>query len=171
MMRAAGTPNILVQASGITTTAMLGLGGAPPDYGPVASGLQGAHEKPKEVLGAIAVLFAGVAWMAFGLVMSMESPSFYLRQGTGLLELAGMLVGLMGLRIRRAASYRRLGTTSFLVASLGIMYLLVLNENLLLGDTPGWMASAWIVCSAQLARFLGLVLLDVAALRARMLPR
>ncbi|MDP8952815.1 MAG: hypothetical protein M3N18_11390 [Actinomycetota bacterium] len=88
-----------------------------------------------------------------------------------MLELAGTLVGLIGLHMRRDAISRRLGATG-LVASMGVTYLLVVKENLLLtGDTPGGMLSPLVVLAAQLARSLGFVLLGVAFLRARVLPR
>jgi hypothetical protein len=158
--------------------------GSPPNSGTVTQDLQSTYEqrhcrKRKEVLGAIAVVFAGVTWVVFNLVrwvlpaaFPFESPSFYLQEGTTLLELSGTLVGLLGLYIRQAASYGRLGTIGLSMTSTGVMYLLVLNENLLFTlNTPSWMLSPLVVLAAQLARSLGFVLLGVSFLRARVLPR
>lgn len=156
----------------------------PPYGGAVTPDLQSGYQrrdrrKRREVLGAIAVMFAGVTWVLFSLVRwlppatsSFEAPSFYLQEGTTLLELAGTLVGLIGLHTRRDVISRKLGATGLVVASVGVTYLLVVKENLLFtGDTPGGMLSPLVVLSAQLARSLGFVLLGMALLQARALPR
>lgn len=157
----------------------------PPSYGPVMPGLQGAYRerdrrRRREVLSAVAVAFAGVTWVVFSLVrwvlpatLSFEVSSlFYLQEGTTLLELVGTLVGLIGLHIQQDAISRKLGVTGLVVASMGVTYLLVVRENILFtGDTPLGMVNPLVVLAAQLARSLGFVLLGIAFLQARVLPR
>ena len=117
-------------------------------------------------------MYSLVRWVLPATFSFDVSSFFYLQEGTTLLELAGTLVGLTGLHIQQDAISRKLGATSLVVTSIGVTYLLVLTENLLFtGDTPVGMTSPLVVLVAQLARSLGFVLLGIAFLQARALPR
>jgi hypothetical protein len=96
------------------------------EYQPQCEG-QGAWWRRKEVLGAIAIVFAGATWIVWALIIAVVSApaplTLYL--GAFALTQVGTLVGLMGLRMQQGASYRVLATAGFLLASISIAFLLI----------------------------------------------
>jgi hypothetical protein len=135
--------------------------------------------------GALAALVSGVLWIVGGLLhlaYPQDPPGalghFLNYLGTAIFSGAylGMLGGLVGLHARQVESYGRLGTVGFLLAFAGAALAFVgqatsgiFPENGALGwlfSDPGYAFLAGILLMS-----LGLVLLGVATLRARVLPR
>jgi hypothetical protein len=122
-------------------------------------------------IGALGAMLGGVAWIA--LAISDFAPA-----GVGFLEfwtppirfvaLLGTLGGLVSLHLRQATSYGRPGIVGFSLTLIGTTILLTSNVLFLLG-------LAWPVLSVRfygtLLLSVGLILLGVATLRARVLPR
>jgi hypothetical protein len=126
--------------------------------------------------GALGALLAGVAWIAsfvVSLVAGQGSEFFglrssYLIEGIAGLALAGMLVGLLGLHSRQTTSYGILGTAGFLAALSGTALVLA---NVALAGVARRGFLDLLLEIGFVGMFLGFVLLGVAILRARELPR
>jgi hypothetical protein len=127
--------------------------------------------------GALGALLAGVAWVAsFVVGLASEGqgsetfglPSFYLIDGLTGLALAGMLVGLLGLHARQAASYGVLGTVGFLVALVGTILVLA---NVLLIRAAERNLLDLLLLLGLVGMLLGFVLLGIATLRAGVMPQ
>ena len=120
---------------------------------------------------------AGVAWMAsfvLDLVVTEQGsgilgvPSFYLGEAVFGIALVGMLVGLVGLHTRQRTSYGVLGTVGFLAAFIGTALILA---NVVLAHSAGRVVLDRLLELGLLGMLVGFVLLGVATLRARGLPR
>lgn len=136
------------------------------------TGRVGSKEEPLASLnlirwGALAALFASAAWVAWVLVRIFGAPSFYEDAVFAVFSLAlmGTLGGLVGLHALQQTRYGRLGQAGFYFAVVGTLFVLmirlyvrddVLYAMLLLG---------------VFGMIVGSVLLGVATLRARVLPR
>src|SRR5215210_8193927 len=126
--------------------------------------------------GALGALLAGVAWIVSfvaSLVVTGESsvlglPSFYLIEGIIVLALVGTLLGLLGLHARQTTSYGVLGTVGFLAALLGTALLLA---NVVFIHAAGRDVLDLLLEIGLAGMLFGFVLLGVATLRARGLPR
>jgi len=140
-----------------------------PDFGPKRRDRQ----KQKEVLGAAAAVFAGVAWLASGAlsVLGITYTGLGLLPGTILIiATIGTLGGLVGLHARQATSYGRLGVTGFLAAFVGTTIVLV-GLLALSAFPPLWKLGFAGIDVGFVLLGVGLVLLRIANLRARALPR
>ena len=155
--------------------------GNPPDYQPVASGSQQectqgppmVRTKPRqadperqgwwnreEVLGAVAAVFAGVAWVAEGILVITASGDPV--GAMFIVALIGTLGGLVGLHARQALSYGRLGLAGLSLSFAGIaLWILGFVSR------PDWLPPLAVLSILVV----GFVLLGVATLRARALPR
>lgn len=126
--------------------------------------------------GALGALLAGVAWIVsfvVSLAVTGESslfglPSFYLIEGIIGLALAGTLLGLLGLHARQTTSYGVLGTIGFLAALIGTAFLLA---SVVFVHAAGRDVLDLLLEIGLAGMFFGFVLLGVATLRARGLPR
>jgi hypothetical protein len=135
--------------------------------------------------GALAALVSGVLWIVGGLLhlaYPQDPPGalghFLNYLGTAIFSGAylGMLGGLVGLHARQVESYGRLGTVGFFLAFAGAALAFVGQATS--GIFPhngalGWLFSdpGYAFLAGILLMSLGLVLLGVATLRARVLPR
>jgi hypothetical protein len=135
--------------------------------------------------GALAALASGVLWIVGGLLnlaYPQDPPGalghFLNYLGTALFSAAylGMLGGLVGLHARQVESYGRLGTAGFFLAFVGAALAFVGQAQSAIfaqNGTLGWLFSdpGYGFMVGILLTSLGLVLLGVATLRARVLPR
>ena len=135
--------------------------------------------------GARAALVSGVLWIAGGLLhlaYPQDPPGalgYFLNYlGTAIFSGAylAMLVGLVGLHARQVESYGRLGTVGFYLAFAGAALAFVGQATS--GIFPNNGALGWLFSDpgfgflvGLLLVSLGLVLMGVATLRARVLPR
>ena len=135
--------------------------------------------------GALAALLSGAMWIAGGLLhlaYPQDPPGalghFLNYLGSAIFSAAylGVLGGLVGLHARQAGSYGRLGTAGFFLAFVGAALAFVgqatsaiFPENGALGWLFGDPGFGFLL--GILLMSLGLVLLGVATLRARVLPR
>jgi hypothetical protein len=135
--------------------------------------------------GALAALVSGVLWIVGGLLhlaFPQDPPGalghFLNYLGTAIFSGAylGMLGGLVGLHARQVESYGRLGTVGFFLAFAGAALAFVGQATS--GIFPHNGALGWLFSDPGfgfllgiLLMSLGLVLLGVATLRARVLPR
>ena len=117
--------------------------------------------------GAMAAVFAGAAWIAWVPFRIFGSPSFYEDAGFAVLSLAliGTLGGLVGLNALQQARYGRLGQVGFYFAFVGTLFALMIR--LYLRDD---VLDAMLVLGF-FGMIVGFVLLGIATLRARVLPR
>jgi hypothetical protein len=138
---------------------------------------QEAWWRQKEVLGAIAAAFAGATWIMLG--FHRVGPPGYVHplgfDGGVLLMEVGTLVGLVGLGIQQAASYRGLRTIGFLVAFISLACLLVYHAFLVFigGPTTYSPPPAWLITLDNvlvLLEHIGFVLIGIAYLGARVVP-
>jgi hypothetical protein len=126
--------------------------------------------------GALGALLAGVAWIVSfvgSLVVTVQSSilglsSFYLIEGIIGLALAGTLLGLLGLHARQTTSYGVLGTVGFLAALIGTAFVLadVVFVHVARREVLDLLLEIGLV-----GMLVGFVLLGIATLRARGLPR
>ena len=135
--------------------------------------------------GALAALVSGVFWIVGGLLhlaYPQDPPGalghFLNYLGSAIFSGAylAMLVGLGGLHARQAGLYGRLGTAGFLLAFAGAALAFVGQASSAIfpkDGTLGWLFSdpGFGFQAGILLMILGLVLLGVATLRARVLPR
>ena len=135
--------------------------------------------------GALAALVSGVLWIVGGLLhlaYPQDPPGalghFLNYLGTAIFSGAylAMLVGLVGLHARQVESYGRLGTVGFYLAFAGAALAFVGQAASAIfpkDGTFGWLFSdpGFGFLVGLLLVSLGLVLLGVATLRARVLPR
>ena len=135
--------------------------------------------------GALAAMVSGVLWIAGGLLhlaYPQDPPGalgYFLNYlGTAIFSGAylAMLVGLVGLHARQVESYGRLGTAGFFLAFAGAALAFVGQATS--GIFPNNGALGWLFSDSGfgflvglLLVSLGLVLMGVATLRARVLPR
>jgi hypothetical protein len=121
-------------------------------------------------------LLAGIAWLVSGLISlvmpgqgteDLGSFSYYLLETIFCIATIAMLAGLAGFQALQAASYGWLGVIGFYAAFIGTALMLIST-------------AATIIAGREVLNFLfvlgflgtlGLVLLGVATLRARVLPR
>jgi hypothetical protein len=121
-------------------------------------------------------LLAGIAWLGSGLISlvmpgqgteEIGSFSYYLLETIFCIAMVGMLGGLAGFHALQAASYGRLGVIGFYAAFIGAALMLIST-------------AATIIAGREVLNFLfvlgflgtlGLMLLGVGTLRARVLPR
>lgn len=130
--------------------------------------------------GALGALLAATGWMVSGIVALVfgvapfgpeGSLSWYLIESFDAIAEAGMLVALVGLHVRQAPDYGRLGTAGFVVAFVGtasiflatVIYILVVDGSLAVFDILEYVA--------LLGLLAGFPLLGIATFRARVLPR
>ncbi len=143
-------------------------------------------------LSGLAAILGGVLWIAVRLLILLEPPPFsydaYNRMFTAPLLL--LLVGLLGLSVRRAGGRGRLARTGIVAALAGCALLIAGNvaefwlvlaqskpnanaayqsgaEEVWIGSEIGWM----LFLLGFLILSIGLVLFGVAAVRANELPR
>jgi uncharacterized membrane protein len=135
--------------------------------------------------GALAALASGVLWIAGGLLhlVSPQDPpgalGYYLNYlGTAVFSAAylGMLGGLVGLHARQMEGYGRLGRVGFFLAFAGVALAFVGQAQSAIfphNGTLGWLFSdpGFGFMAGILLMSLGLVLLSIATMRARVLPR
>ena len=135
--------------------------------------------------GALAAMASGALWVSGGLLQlafPQDPPGmlgYYLNfLGTALFSAAylGMLGGLVGLHVRQAGSYERLGGAGFLLASAGAALAFVGQATSAIFPQNG--ALGWLFADPGygfmvgiLLTSLGLVLMGVATMRAGVLPR
>ena len=129
--------------------------------------------KRKEVLGTVAATVSGVAWLVLGLSGLLSNISYL-----GLYTIAsiGMLVGLVSLHTLQATSYGRQGLAGLLASFVGVILLLtaaavrILSfEGLITNNLPG--IYDFILLLGSFGALVGLALLGVTTLRARVLPQ
>ena len=135
--------------------------------------------------GALAAMVSGVFWIVGGLLhlaYPQDPPGalgYFLNYlGSAIFSGAyfAMLVGLVGLHARQAGLYGRLGTAGFFLAFAGAALAFVGQAASAIfskDGTLGWLFSdpGFGFLVGLLLVSLGLVLLGVATLRARVLPR
>lgn len=129
--------------------------------------------------GAGGALLAGVMWILSGLLafvfqvrnMGPEgSLSWYLIETSDGVAVAGTLVALAGLHVKQAPRHGRLGTAGFAISAAGavsgigayLLYVPRITDGLVLDV----LESGWL-----LGWYVGLPLLGLATLRARLVPR
>jgi hypothetical protein len=132
--------------------------------------------------GGIASLVVGLTFVVFALLNSQESTdvSSLRRQWAGdvllvllIVAFLGEMVGIAGLHALQRGFYGRLGAAGALVALVAVASQLVGIIVLeLVGSTSsaGTLALDLLVVLGSLALFVGLVLLGVATLQARVMP-
>ena len=126
--------------------------------------------------GAMAALLAGMAWVVSG-VVSLVMPgqgteeigsfSYYLLEAFFCIATVGMLGGLAGLHALQATNYGWFGAAGFYAAFIGTALMLLSTAATILA---GREVLNFLFVVGFLGTF-GLVLLGVATLRARVLPR
>jgi hypothetical protein len=126
--------------------------------------------------GALGAMLAGVAWMVSGIISlvipgqgteDIGSFSYYLLETIFCIASVGILGGLAGFHALQAASYGQLGAVGFYAAFIGTALMLISTAATIL-------AGREVLNFLFLLGFLGtlgLVLLGVATLRARVLPQ
>ena len=146
------------------------------------------HLRVREVLQATAALFAGVAWVGLSFVLTTlddvaeNSSSVYV--ALFIIALIGTLGGIVGLHTRQAANYRGLGLAGFLTAFVGIIIVFVAAAGDLAtglrasSEVPGFIDFQYngpqtdgVGVLGSICTLIGFMLLGVATLRARVLPR
>lgn len=132
--------------------------------------------------GVLGALLAAIGWTVSSIVASVfgvapfgpvGSLSWHLIESSDTIAQAGMLAALVGLHVRQAPDYGRLGTAGFVVAFVGVACVVLL--------TVIWLFTAYEVgegvildileIPASLGMLAGFPLLGVATFRARVLPR
>lgn len=99
------------------------------------------------------------------------SLSWYLIEATDAIAEVGMLAALVGLHVRQAPSYGRLGMASFVLAFVGTAFLLLSTVIWLLTTGAEGVFLDILFSSGGLAVLVGFPLLGVATYRAGVLPR
>ena len=129
--------------------------------------------------GGRAALLAGTLWIVLGLVsFAIPRPaagpafqgtfSYYLVEVIFSLACIGMLGGLVGLHVVQARGLGRLGTVGFSLAFTGIALIVISTlTTLLLGREV--LSILFVV--GMIGALVGLVMLGIATLRARVLPQ
>jgi hypothetical protein len=126
--------------------------------------------------GALGDVLAGVAWVVSGLISlvvpgqgteEIGSSSYYLLETIFCIASVGMLGGLAGLHASQAASYGRLGAVGFYAAFIGTALIFISTAATILA---GREVLNFLLVLGYLGT-LGLVLLGVATLSARVLPQ
>jgi hypothetical protein len=127
------------------------------------------------LLAAIGWTVSSIVAFVFGVAPfgPVESLSWYLIESSDAIAEAGMLAALVGLHVRQAPNYGRLGTAGFVVAFVGTACLFL--------TTVIWLFTAYEVgegvildvleIPALLGMLAGFPLLGIATFRARVLPR
>jgi len=130
--------------------------------------------------GALGALLAGIAWIALGLIPlvilgqvalyfgGVATVEDYLLEILFSIALAGMLAGLVGFHARQAPNYGRLGTAGFFAAFVGVFFMLASTVATILAGSE---VLDWLFVLGFVGTLVGFVLLGVATLRARVLPR
>lgn len=137
--------------------------------------------KPQKLIwwGVPGSLLAALAWTVSGILAfvfpgsnmgPVGSLSWYLIESSDAIAEAGMLVALVGLHVRQAPVYGRLGTMGFVVAFTGTAFLLLSTVLWLLTVTEGTFLNM-LFSSGALGVLVGFPLLGIASFRARVLPR
>jgi hypothetical protein len=117
----------------------------------------------KEILSTVAVFFAGEAWLAAGLVtLRYSGTAGYAAVFT--IALIATLGGLVGLYLRGVSGMGRLGRAGCLVASAWIVLMLLSGQSMNVDDNDSLSEVILAIISV------GLTLLGVAIVRARVLP-
>lgn len=132
--------------------------------------------------GVLGALLAATAWMLSGVFafMLVQPPasnmgpvgslSWHLIEASDAIAEVGMLAALVGLHVRQAPRYGRIGTAGFVVAFVGTASLL-LSTVLWLLTRNGDGIVGLLFSLGGLAVLVGFPLLGVATLRAGVLPR
>jgi len=134
------------------------------------TGRVGSKEEPLMSLnlvrwGALAAVLGGVSWIAWGPIRAFGTPSFYANAALNI-ALLGTLGGLIGLHALQERRYGRVGLAGFYSAFVGTVLVLVVRVN---GTGDDVLEPALAV--GGLGVIVGFVLLGIAILRARVLPR
>jgi hypothetical protein len=131
-------------------------------------------------LGAMGAILAGVAWIASSLLAaalaSGRSPQDLgfasLDEGLYVVAVAGTMGGIVGLHVRQAPSYGRLGTAGFLATFTGTALLLVgLVLSFAMGSVFERTLLDYMLGLGLWAALLGFMALGAATLRLGVLPR
>jgi hypothetical protein len=131
-------------------------------------------------LGALGAILAGVAWIASSLleaaVASGRSPEVLDLASLGevlyIVAVAGTMGGIVGLHVRQAPSYGRLGTVGFLATFTGTALLLIgLVLSFTMGSVFGPTLLDLVLGLGLWAALLGFMALGAATLRLGVLPR
>jgi hypothetical protein len=126
--------------------------------------------------GAMGALLAGIAWLLSGLISlvmpgqgteEIGSFSYYLLETIFCIASVGILGGLAGFHALQAASYGQLGAVGFYAAFIGTALMLISTAAT---NLAGREVLNFLFVLGFLGT-LGLVLLGVATLRARVLPQ
>jgi hypothetical protein len=125
-------------------------------------------------------LLAGIAWMASGFFFYVfpgegdgpeGSLSWYLIESADAVAEAGMLAALVGLHVRQAPSYGRLGTAGFVFAFVGTAFVLLSTVTWLLAGEDNALVGILFSVGLFVGWLPGFPLLGVTTLRARIFPR
>ena len=131
-------------------------------------------------LGALGAVLAGVAWVASSLlaaaIASGRSPQDFgfasLDEGLYVVAVAGTMGGIVGLHVRQAPSYGRLGTMGFLATFIGTaLVLLGLVLSFTMGSVFGPTLLDLVLGLGLWGALLGFMALGAATLRLGVLPR
>jgi hypothetical protein len=121
--------------------------------------------------GAIDLMVGGVVWLVLGLlrVFDYQQQAIPGREDVVLLALALLLTaaGLVGLHALQEESYGLLGRAGLYIAIASLAARFLRDVLFLAGSS----ALQWIVWPSILGLLVGLVLMGIATLRARVLPR
>jgi hypothetical protein len=126
---------------------------------------------------ALGAFLAGVAWIVSGLISlaipgqgteEIGSSSYYLLETMFCIASVGMLGGLVGLHARQWPTYGALGAAGFYAAFIGTALILVSTMATIL---VGREVLDWLFILGFSGTSVGLILLGVATLRGRVLPR
>jgi hypothetical protein len=129
--------------------------------------------------GMLGALLAALAWTVSGILAyvfpgsnmgPVGSLSWYLIESSDAIAEAGMLVALVGLHVRQAPDYGRLGTLGSVVAFMGTAFLLLSTATWLLTSTEGIFLDI-LFSSGALGVLVGFPLIGIATFRAGVLPR
>jgi hypothetical protein len=130
--------------------------------------------------GVLGALLAGIGWMASGFFFYVfpgegEGPegsvSWYLIESADAVAEVGMLTALVGLHVRQAPNYGRLGTAGFVVASVGTAFVFLSTVTWLLAGEDNFFVGLFFTLGLFVGWPVGFTLLGVATFRAKVFPR
>jgi hypothetical protein len=129
--------------------------------------------------GVTGALLAGIEWMVSGFFYVFPgegdgpegSLSWYLIESADAIAEMGMLAALVGLHLRQAPTYGRLGTAGFVVAFVGTAFVFLSTVSWLLAGEDNAFVGALFSLGLFLGWLVGFPLLGIATFRTRVVPR
>ena len=130
--------------------------------------------------GVAGALLAALGWMVSAFFFyvfpgegdgAVGSLSWYLIESADAIAEVGMLAALLGLHVRQAPSYGRLGTAGFVVAFVGTAFVFLSTVIWLLAGEDNALVGTLFSLGIFVGWLVGFPLLGIATFRAGVLPR